>query len=648
MISPKTINKVIKELIKKFPQEKIRIKIGVNQVAKLWRKEDGSEKEFIDFCLNNFETVEKAELIFQRYNEKYEHIKGHLIALYLKLRLELDEDRGELLNIDRAFSNLNPLTHLSDDLFKTKIAFIILLNFKADDLKTTIANMDKLSRKEWAINRMTKQFTSRVPSEVSQKITNTYSKASEYVYSYNIKIKNITDENGKKIFDEELTLITHWGLRDQIKLYYREKDEIVFKKQKAIYNLMTRIITGEYGWEFANGKEETYNPFTNEINGKKNSKVYLTRYEHLKNIYLAHKEEDKYHLLYKDYITRIFEGVREIPFKKIEDMFLNILKEEVTYNIAEYIKTKLNRNLDPFDIWFNQFSQTSDDTNLDEKVKEKYPTLESFQNSIKDILIKLDFDEKTANYLAEKIEVDPARGAGHAWGPEMRGEKAHLRTRVVDGKYFNWQAFNTAMHELGHCVEQIFTLYDVDYNLLNGVPNTAFTEAMAFVFQNKSYEILGIKKDKNEYYTNSIQKFWDTREIAGVALVDMYIWKWMYKKKRFTTKELRDKIIEIAKELWNKYYYPVFGVKDSPILAIYSHMIFHGLYLPDYPLGHIISHQIEKYFEKTSIGKDMKRICELGSINPVKWMKEAVGSEISEQVLIEDAKNAINYLKEKV
>ncbi len=648
MISKKAINNAIKELSKKFPQEKTRIKTGVKQVSTLWRKEDGSEKDFIDFCLNNFETEEKRELIFQRYNEKYEYLKGHLIALYLKLRLELDEDRGELLNIDRAFANLNPMTHLSDDLFKTKIAFIILLNFKADDLKTVIKNMNKLTRKEWAINRMTKQFISRVPSDVAQRITNTYSKASEYVYSYNIKIKNITDENGKPIFDENLTLITHWGLRDQIKLYYREKNEVAFKKQKTIYNLMTRIISGEYGWELANEKDGIYNPYTNEYNGKKNNRLFLTRYEHLKNIYFAHKEEDKYHLLYKDYITRIFEGVREIPFRKVEEMFLNILKDKTSYDVAEYIKSKVKRNLEPFDIWFNQFSESSGNINLDEKVKEKYPTLESFQNSIKDILIKLDFDEKTAQYLSERIEVDPARGAGHAWGPEMRGEKAHLRTRAVDAKYMNWQAFNTAMHELGHCVEQIFTLYDVDYNTLSGVPNTAFTEAMAFVFQNKSYDILGIKKDENDEYINSIQKFWDTREIAGVALVDMYIWRWMYEKKNFTYEELRKKVIEIAKNLWNKYYYPVFGVKDSPVLAIYSHMIFHGLYLPDYPLGHIISHQIEKHFEKVSIGKDMKRICQLGSITPVKWMKEACGSDINEKILIEDAKKAINYLKENV
>ena len=45
-------------------------------------------------------------------------------------------------------------------------------------------------------------------------------------------------------------------------------------------------------------------------------------------------------------------------------------------------------------------------------------------------LAKLGFDKKTAAFLADRIEVDASRGAGHAFGPEMRTEKAHLRTRV--------------------------------------------------------------------------------------------------------------------------------------------------------------------------------------------------------------------------
>lgn len=666
MISKKVIDKIIKELNKRFPNKKESIKIGVNQVAKLWQKEDGTEEDFFNFCIENFMDDDDKEKVFQRYNTKYEYIKGYLTALYLRLRIELDEDTGELLNIDRYFSTLNPANHLIEDLFKTKIAFVILLNWELEDFKTIIKKMETMTRKEWAKNRMVKQFESRIPADITQKITNAYSKASEYIYSYNIPIKNITWEDGTQIFNEDLKLISHWGLRDQIKLYYSQYDELSLKKQKTIFKLMERIIKGELPRTIIKNQKGTYNPFTNEINKSKNKEIDFERYTHLKNIFMIHKEEDKYHLIYTDYVKRIFEGTRELTFEMVEDMFLKLLKDKTVNEIVSIIRKEIERELEPFDIWYNKFLINPMGENLDEKVKQKYPTLDDFQKGIKDILLKLGFDEETSIYLSEKIEVDPARGAGHAWGPEMRGEKAHLRTRAIDAKYMNWQAFNTAMHELGHCVEQIFTLYDVDYNLLSGVPNTAFTEAMAFVFQNQALKVLedekitpiniytidtrkAIKLEYEENYEHfkNIQTYWDTREIAGVALVDMYVWRWMYKKKNFKVEELREKVLEIASDIWNKYYFPIFKEKDSPILAIYSHMIFHGLYLPDYPLGHIIAHQIEKHFRTNPIGEDMKRICKLGSITPIKWMKEAVGKEISVDELINDTKHSIEKLRSK-
>ena len=65
-------------------------------------------------------------------------------------------------------------------------------------------------------------------------------------------------------------------------------------------------------------------------------------------------------------------------------------------------------------------------------------------------------------------------------GAERRGDKAHLRTRVEPSGMM-YKGYNIAIHELGHNVEQVCSLYQVDSTLLRGVPNTAFTEALAFV-----------------------------------------------------------------------------------------------------------------------------------------------------------------------
>ena len=129
---------------------------------------------------------------------------------------------------------------------------------------------------------------------------------------------------------------------------------------------------------------------------------------------------------------------------------------------------------------------------------------------------------------------------------------------------------------MGHNVEQTLTLYDMDYYMLCGVPNTAFTEAVAFLFQSNDLKLLGKANPSNKEESDALAALdncWSAYEIMGVSLVDMYVWQWMYKNPDADPKELKEAVEKIAIEVWNKYYYPVFGVKDSPILAIYSHMI---------------------------------------------------------------------------
>ena len=114
---------------------------------------------------------------------------------------------------------------------------------------------------------------------------------------------------------------------------------------------------------------------------------------------------------------------------------------------------------------------------------------------------------------------------------------------------------------------------------------------------------------RNRAYGNiKISRFRHGWLLLQMSFFAMRVWHWMYDNPKATPAQLREATVEIAKDVWNKYYAPVFGVKDSPILAIYSHMINSGLYLPDYPLGHIIAYQVEAYFEKHPLAENMKYI----------------------------------------
>jgi hypothetical protein len=131
----------------------------------------------------------------------------------------------------------------------------------------------------------------------------------------------------------------------------------------------------------------------------------------------------------------------------------------------------------------------------------------------------------------------------------------------------------------------------------------------------------------------------------GVSLVEMKVWNWLYKNPEATPEKLKDAVISIAKEVWNKYYADVLGIKDQPILAIYSHMIYRTIYIPDYPLGHVIAFQIGNYLEGKNLGKEMERMCVAGNIIPQIWMKNAVGSEISTKPLLAAVDEALKHIK---
>jgi hypothetical protein len=171
----------------------------------------------------------------------------------------------------------------------------------------------------------------------------------------------------------------------------------------------------------------------------------------------------------------------------------------------------------------------------------------------------LGFSPERANWLTSRIEVDPARGSGHAMGAQRRADNAHLRTRVgSDGMDYKW--FNIAVHEMGHNVEQTFSLVKVDHWLLNGVPNTAFTEVLAFVFQAQDLKLLGQPQpDAKALAETTLNDFWEAYEIAGVGLVDTAVWHWMYDHPTATSGQLKDAVLSISKDVWNRFYTPVLG-----------------------------------------------------------------------------------------
>src|SRR5206468_510897 len=151
----------------------------------------------------------------------------------------------------------------------------------------------------------------------------------------------------------------------------------------------------------------------------------------------------------------------------------------------------------------------------------------------------------------------------------------------------DYKGFNIAVHEMGHNVEQILSLEEIDHTLLHGVPNTAFTEALAFVFQDKDLELLGLTSpDAKGEALKVLDDFWASCEIAGF------------------------------------------------------------MYLPDYPIGHLIAFQVKEQMKKAGkIGPEFERMVKAGRIAPDLWMTNATGKPVGPEALLTATEKALGEIK---
>ena len=640
------------ELIQKFGEgQQFRIERGVSQVANLWRQADGSFHEFKTFCEERF-VADEAELetLFNKLSFGFEVLNGNFLKISKDLMRPLHLDMGPVTPIDMMFGGFNASAHLSEDLYTSKIAFVTALNFPFYSLNEKTELGPTWTRQQWAYARMGDRFTSRVPAELQQNYSRISTDADAYIDDYNIYMANLRNEQGEQLFPEGMKLITHWGLRDELKSQYANT-EGGLERQKMIYQVMQRIIDQSIPQKVISNDEYIWKPISNEV-AKDDKKVDAaaepnTRYKHLLNLFVAIEEMDAFYPNMPNFIQRRFESTYEIPVEDVEKLFIDFVSSKQVREAGKLISERLGRPLQPFDIWYDGFKSRSSIPAevLDNAVAKRFSSAEAFQNEIPNILTSLGWSEDKAKFFQSKIAVEGSRGAGHAWGAAMRDDIALLRTRI-GANGMDYKGFNIAMHEFGHTVEQTITLHDVDYYTLTGVPNTAFTEALAFIFQKRDLDVLGIKDNNPEKaHLQALDNLWQCYEIMGVSLVDINLWRWLYENPNATPAQLKEATISIAKDIWNKYYADVFGSTDEPILAVYSHMISNPLYLSAYPIGLLIDFQLEQHIAGKHFANEIQRIFEQGSIIPQLWMNGAVGSPLSIEPTLSAAEKAISVVK---
>ena len=622
---------------------------GEQQVRALWTPEDGTQEELEQFIADNTcQTDSERVALFESLSRAFENLfqSADMLTVELLRPTQLT-NAAEPQTPDWILSGYSPLAHFSDDMFANKLAFVTILNFPHYTLEEKNTLGKHWTRQEWAFARMGDVFTTRVPAEVNTRMAQANANAENYIADYNIYMGNLRTEDDRQLWPEDKILLSHWNLRDELKALYKgQRDDVQCTKdnvqctkdnvqstrderQEMIYQVMQRIVDQTIPQAAINGKDFVSKPYSDQSE----SEPY-TRYERILEIAQAYFAADPYCPTAPTGIIRNFEEGVEIPAEELDSLFRALVGSPQVQQVAAVIRERLGRDLRPYDIWFDGFKARAalDEDALSAQTRDLYPDANAFAADMWRLLTSMGFYSEDARAIAHRIVVEPARGSGHAWPCLGRKEDARLRTRIP-ASGMDYKGYNIAVHEFGHCVEQVLDMYYIDYYMLSGVPNTAYTEASAFLWQQRDLQLLPGAKITNEQsqITNDevLDQFWSMYEIMGVSLVDMRMWQWIYAHPKATPKELCEATQQIAKEVWNAYYEPVLGEHDCILLAVYSHMVNAPMYLPNYPLGHIVQYQLEEHLAQCKTQKDFAyeymRIYRLGRLTPKEWLIQAVG-----------------------
>ena len=649
MISDTTIQTSIEAIATAHPETDVALVTrGVVQVAALWQENDGTEADFQDFVCDSYAgTCEEKQMLYNRLAYIIEQCNQSADMLNNTLQEPTTLlGKGEPTQVDWIISGYSPMAHFTEDMFANKIAHICVLNFPHYSLEEKNTLGKDWSRQEWAYARMGDIFNTRVPGDVMAAYSQALSQAENYIAGYNIMMHCLRNEQGEQLWQEPMALLAHWNLRDELKSNYATVPH-AHEKQEMIYQVMLRIIRQEIPKCVVNNDELLWCPTTNDVSGKPNSDIKLkvdikrepdTRYQQIINIFHALQAIDKHRPDAPSHVLRTFNEDLQIPFEEIEALFTQLIQSDEVKQVATIIRERLGRDLRPYDIWYDGFKSRStiSEAHLTTQTQQRYPDAKAFEKDILRMLMNLGFAKNKAKAIASHIVVEAARGSGHARPCVGREQPARLRTRVGE-KGMDYKGYNIAVHEFGHNVEEVISLYDIDYYTLAGIPNTGFTEASAFLFQERDMQLLGYEA-KGKKGESLLDMIWGMYEIMGVSLVDMRMWQWLYAHPTATAAELREAVLVIAAEVWNEYYAPILGEKDSPLLGIYSHMVGYALYLPAYPIGNLVQYQLDEhlasYLTPQAWAQEYTRIYQQGSLTPDAWMRGAVGRPMSVEPIL--------------
>ncbi len=653
LISTEAVQQVQNELIEKFgDQNAERIKKGTSQLAKNWRKSDGTESDYKKICIDNFIAGPDVRQNFQRIERNLTLQNGYLSKISFLFNESQKFTDGKEVKADQYFRKSIP----GADAWQSKLAGFIQLNYPFYTLDEKRQNGKNWNREKWAMVRLGDLYAVRPNPDFKADAADDVAEFQKYIGKYFFRMDHISSKDGSYPFVKPLTLHSHFGLRDNLKEDYTRPGGLA--RQEIAGKLVEHITNGTVPEEFIRDTSTRWNPWTNQLYKVEAGKLLkiegtpedTKRYAGLLAEFKNKSSADQLYAPGSTVMQRTF-GNSNLRMEEVEKIIRTFLADPAIAAAGKLIAKRLGRPLQPFDIWYSGFqSQSADPANmLDSITRARYPDPQALQNDLPSILVRMGFTEPEADYIGTHAVVRPIGAGGYSEQPPMRGDTA-LMTTVFNANGLDYKGYRIAMHELGHVVCGVYSTKDIDHFLLADVPTGGITEGFAEMLAYKNMEGLGLQKGSFDDQKDllSLAALWYMVDLGGQSLTDIETWKWMYAHPQASPAELKSAVLNISSEIWNQYYAPVFGgIRDQHILAIYNHFITGSLYLYNYFLGNVIMFQLYDKYMPDNLASGLKSASAEGNTLPELWMEHAVGQPLSVEPLLKTARTAISRLSIK-
>lgn len=642
------IDATVAALVERHGREEAeRIRGGVERVAQRWGSSDGSAEEFARFCQDFYvSNPEDRKRLLARLETVITTTHGHLreITRDTGQWVELAGDRIE--GVDELLAAFDPAPDLAEQLYAQRIAFLLLLNFETPTLETMQREGSGWSMDQWVTARLTRELPPRLPGDVQIAASRKHKAAKQWIYSMHPHVGSMVDADGRRLYDPGTTLLPHWKVRDEAIRAYDTPGALA--RQRALMWCMRRSIDGTLPQVLLERDPDgPWDPQANTIDGQPvQETIGLVRYEHWLELFHAEQLYDPYYPEYPTVLARSWELDREIPPDRAEEILVDLLRAPVRKRLYAFLRDRLGRSLEPHDVYCCTPFERAPAEELDAAVARRFQGIDDFGRQLPTILREIGFQDTEADWLAARIRVERSRDAGHCSPPGLPEYGPWLTTSLNRGR-FDFGAYATATHELGHAVESAVSVPRAPRPALRGVPGSCAVEAVANVFCDTRFRLVGVKlstEDIAPLDQMTIESMLASCQMSGPGLLELRVWRWLYAHPDATAAQLRDAVLQIAADIWGEFYEPYFGPDPYYLPAAYQHMIGYPLYLANYVLSDIALQQMRAHVRGKDLAAELMRMYTIGRLTPDIWMERAVGAPLSAEPFLRDADRVLKQL----